>query len=227
MTAPAAPAGFLHRYAAWSLDAGCIALLAVLAAWPWVPAAWRAVDDATVAFFAAAGRGLHDAFVAGAGPMQAAWGLAGDAGLQLRMEALRAALLSLVLPWLLGYVLVAFGWHAGGVASRWQGSPGKRAFGLQVATRTGGRPGPGRAMGRHLAAGLSWLTLNVGHLLALGTGGSALHDRIAGTRVLRRDGRAGLPRLALAWLVVQVAGALVLLAWLPQAARQLVLAGLP
>ena len=93
--------------------------------------------------------------------------------------------------------------HVLGVASPLQGSPGKRVFSLKVVDPAGGRPSFARAAGRHLAAGLSWLTLNIGHLLALPAPHRALHDRIAGTRVLRDGEARRLPRAAAAWIALQ------------------------
>ena len=42
-----------------------------------------------------------------------------------------------------------------------------RAFGLKVTDVQGRRLKAGHALQRHLAAGLSWLTLNLGHAMAL------------------------------------------------------------
>jgi len=45
---------------------------------------------------------------------------------------------------------------------------------------------------REAASLLSWLTLNLGHALALAAPRrQALHDRIAGTRILLRQPRGG------------------------------------
>ena len=125
-----------------------------------------------------------------------------------------SALWQLMWPLLLGYAVLGTAWHVLGVASPLQGSPGKRAFGLRVVDLQGARPRFARALGRHLAAGLSWLTLNIGHLVALPSPHRALHDRIAGTRVLRDADTRRLPRTATAWIALQLLAALVLLAWL-------------
>ena len=55
---------------------------------------------------------------------------------------------------------------------------------------------------------------NIGHLMALGPAHAALHDRIAGTRVCRREGAPGHPAAVTAWIAVQVLAAFVLFWWL-------------
>jgi uncharacterized RDD family membrane protein YckC len=71
-------------------------------------------------------------------------------------------------------------WGQGGV------TPGKRWLGLAVEAVGGGGPiGPGRAALRLLGYVLSAALLGIGFLMALG--GPSLHDRIAGTRVVRRS----------------------------------------
>jgi uncharacterized RDD family membrane protein YckC len=67
-------------------------------------------------------------------------------------------------------------------------TPGKRWLGLAVeAAGGGGDPiGPGRATLRLLAYVLSGAVLGIGFLMAA-LGGPSLHDRIAGTRVVRRS----------------------------------------
>ena len=69
-------------------------------------------------------------------------------------------------------------------------TPGKRAVGLAVAAEDGTMPiGMSRATLRVLGYVASTLLLGVGFLM-IAFGGTALHDRIAGTRVVRR-GTAG------------------------------------
>jgi len=73
-------------------------------------------------------------------------------------------------------------------ASAWQATPGKRWLGLKVVDLHGTRIGWGRASARFLAGTLSWLTLNLGHALAgWRADGRALHDLVAGTRVVTRQ----------------------------------------
>ena len=100
-------------------------------------------------------------------------------------------------------------------SSPWQATLGKRALGVVVTDAAGTRLRFGRASARFFAASLSWATLNLGHALAgWRRDGRALHDLVAGTRVLLQPGTA--PRLpdwarVLVWLQGAVAGALLLL----------------
>ena len=68
---------------------------------------------------------------------------------------------------------------------------------------------------RHVAGLLSWLTLNLGHALALlPPDKRALHDYIAGTRVVRDARGARMPGWVAAWITLQVVAAVALVAWL-------------
>jgi len=118
------------------------------------------------------------------------------------------------LPFALACAGIALLWHALGEASRWQGSPGKRAFGLVVTDLDGHPPRIARAFGRQIAGVASWITLNLGHLLAmLPPQHRALHDYIAGARVLRADDATRMPLAAKLWLWLQVLAGLAALAW--------------
>lgn len=82
------------------------------------------------------------------------------------------------------YVLVGGAYFVACESSARQATLGKRLLGIKVTDREGRRIGPGRALGRFFAAGLSWLTFNLGHALAAWTPERrALHDYVAGTRV--------------------------------------------
>jgi uncharacterized RDD family membrane protein YckC len=85
-----------------------------------------------------------------------------------------------------GYLLVAALYFAATESSRSQASVGKRLFGIKVVDSSGNRISFLRALGRWWAAGLSWLSLGIGFLLA-GTGSKrALHDFASGTQVVDR-----------------------------------------
>jgi uncharacterized RDD family membrane protein YckC len=86
----------------------------------------------------------------------------------------------LVLTWL---------YFAGLESSAWQGTVGKRMTGLMVTDLAGGRLGFWRSTARYFAKILSALPILIGYLLAAFTPQKqALHDMIAGTLVVRRQG---------------------------------------
>jgi uncharacterized RDD family membrane protein YckC len=65
-------------------------------------------------------------------------------------------------------------------------TPGKMIFKLKVITPDGGGISWGRAIGRHFAKYLSGITLLIGYIMAgFDSEKRALHDYIAGTRVIR------------------------------------------
>jgi pSer/pThr/pTyr-binding forkhead associated (FHA) protein/uncharacterized RDD family membrane protein YckC len=81
----------------------------------------------------------------------------------------------------LGAVYYVYHWGVKGA------TPGKRLFGLVVQGQDGSEPiGLSRAAIRVLGYVLSVLTLGVGFLM-IAFGGAGLHDRLAGTRVMRRE----------------------------------------
>ena len=68
-------------------------------------------------------------------------------------------------------------------------TPGKMAAGIKVVNASTGEPvGVGRALGRAAAEHLSALTLGLGYLAAALADKRALHDYIAGTRVIYVEG---------------------------------------
>lgn len=83
---------------------------------------------------------------------------------------------------ILGAVYYVYFWGVRGA------TPGKRLLGLVVQGQDGRQPiGPGRAVLRLLGYGVSGLVFGIGFLM-IAFGGSGLHDQIAGTRVVRRQG---------------------------------------
>lgn len=209
-----APAGFWHRYAAWSLDAGVLLLAVLCLEWPRLRLAWTAIGHACRALVSAAGQVLADALMSGTRLPQLSATLLQEPRLHAAAAALQAALWQLAWPVLLAYALLALPWHVLGEASRWRGSPGKRAFGLAAGDLHGQRLSLPRAGARHVAGLLSWLSLNLGHLLAALPGRQALHDRIAGARVLHAGPGTRMPARARAWIVLQLLAVFALLAWL-------------
>lgn len=208
------PAGFWPRYAAWSLDAACLLPLAGLLGSSPLRQAWAQADASLHTLLALAAQRLDAGLTRGDLPLALALAAAADPHLQAAAHALSAALTTLLgLPLLL-YALLSTLWALGFEASRWQATPGQRALGLRVTDAAGARAGVGRVLLRHLAAGLSWASLNLGHALIALPPHLALHDRLSGTRVLARDGDPRLPAWARAWLWLQATACVFALAWL-------------
>lgn len=181
---PSQVAPFLRRSFAWLVDAAVLSLLATALTWRWTApagsaslAAARALDDLTT-------RRLLDGLTAGTPPMAMVQSLLHDPAMLLAAARVQDALWSLLVPWTLAYAVLAFAWHVGGDLSPWRGSPGKHWLGLRVETIAGGTPSARQAMLREAGSALSWLTLNLGHALALlPPRRQSLHDRLAATQV--------------------------------------------
>lgn len=214
-SAAAPPAGFWPRYAAWSLDAALVAALTcLLGAGLWRRLAAEAARayaevNARVAE-AMSSSALDDLDFAGFAARVSA-----DPGVHAAAAAATSALTALVLGWVLAYAALGLVYEVAFVGfAPWRATPGKRALGLRVAARGGGELGAARAALRYLAGALSWLTLNVGHMMAAAKPEHlALHDRIAGASV-RRDGAAGMPPWGWLWLAAQATAALAAAVWL-------------
>jgi uncharacterized RDD family membrane protein YckC len=138
-----------------------------------------------------------------------------DPALRATAATAESAVYGVLLPPLLVFAVLAAGYWIGFERSAWQATPGKRALALQVTDLQGRRLDFARAAARHVAGALSWLTLNLGHALAaVPPQKRALHDYIAGTRVVHGDGEPRLPGWAKAWVAWQVLLAVGLPAWL-------------
>jgi len=118
-------------------------------------------------------------------------------------------------PWLfgllalLGLAVVVGQWlyYALQERSRHQATPGKRLLGLAVVDEALRPIGFGRATGRHFGKILSGLIFNVGFLMAAFTARKqALHDLLAGTRVVRARPAGGAPLVAVVVAVVVLFG---------------------
>ena len=205
-----APARFWHRYAAWSLDAALIALVATPFVAGRVHAAAQAVDRDLLALLTGFYRQLDAALGDGAMlPAQALLALADDSTIRHGIATVQSDLLHLAWPPLLAFALLGAVYHVVCESSRRRASPGKRALGLQVERLDGAALSPGRAAARHAAAALSWLSLNIGHAMALAPPKrQALHDRVSHTRVVM-DADRPLPTWARGWLAAQALAALV------------------
>lgn len=210
-----APAGLLRRYAAWSLDMALLSAVAMLASLDRIREAAARACGAFEALVAAMARSMLDVLAQGGTPWELAQDWLADAGSRGLVSALVDAVGDAVFVPLLLLALLALAWSTLWEGSARQATPGKQALGLRVVDAAGGSPGVARAAGRHLAGALSWLTLNIGHLLAMAPPQyQALHDRIAGTRVLGVRPDAALPGWAWAWLALQALATLAALAWL-------------
>ncbi|HET7127235.1 MAG TPA: RDD family protein [Lysobacter sp.] len=209
-----APARFWHRYAAWSLDFAAISAIAWFATRAQVHAGLDAAAVAWRDLYARVAQAMADSLLGGGDVSSISQTLLQDASLQAAARAMQDAIEQATLPFALACGGIALLWHALGEASRWQGSPGKRAFGLVATDLDGNRLGFARAFARQVAGVASWITLNLGHLLAaLPPQYRALHDYIAGTRVLRADDTPRMPLAAKLWLWLQVLAGVVALAW--------------
>lgn len=72
------------------------------------------------------------------------------------------------------------------VAGGWQATPGKHWLGMKVVTADGAALTLGQSAKRHVASGISMLSLGLGFFMAGFTREkTALHDMICGTRVVR------------------------------------------
>ena len=215
MSPSLAPAGAWRRYAAWSLDFVPLAALATALTWMRLVAAWRSAASEWIRLSNLLGRALADGMLQPQAPEALAGKLLADPGVRAAAAGVEHAIAQLLLAWLLCYAMLAALYHVGFERSRWQGSPGKRVLGLRVVDAHDDRPvATGRLALRHLAGGLSWLTLNLGHALALlPPRRRALHDWLTGTRVVSEGGGDALPRWARAWLAVQVVAMFALFAW--------------
>ncbi|MEO7478795.1 MAG: RDD family protein [Lysobacteraceae bacterium] len=109
------------------------------------------------------------------------------------------------------YALVAGIYFVLCESSVWQATLGKRLIGIKVVDVDGQRIDRVRALGRFLAAGLSWLSLNIGHAMAAyPPQHRALHDYLAGTRVENTDpSRPQMPFWG--WLIIGLHALLFLL----------------
>ncbi|MBS0217875.1 MAG: RDD family protein [Proteobacteria bacterium] len=116
-----------------------------------------------------------------------------DPSLHAAMTAFANHVSSAIVIVAFAYALLSAVWNLGGELSSWQGSPGKHLLDLRVVDISGKRATFAQLFVRQLAAGLSWLTLNMGHLLAWWPPFRSLHDRIADTSVVAAPGAGPLP----------------------------------
>lgn len=176
------PAGFWKRYVAYFIDFMLVSTVLNIVATPLLLAAILRPDSVLHELAQANATGVLDA--------------------QAALARLLPELLWLSVASTVGYVVLAAVYFVGMEASARQATLGKQLLGLKVTALDGSRPGPGRVVGRFVAAGLGWLTLNIGHALAAWTRERrALHDFVAGTRVENVDpANAAMPTWG--WVIV-------------------------
>lgn len=208
------PAGFWRRYAAWSLDAAIVGLPAIALAWSRTQSALHEVARAFDVLAARMAALMIDGLRSTQEPLSMMLGWLHAGVLHGESIALQAALWRALQPGLTAFVLFAAIYWVGCERSSWQATPGKRALGL-VVTDIEQRPLKlGRALARHVAGVASWITLNLGHALAaVPPQKRALHDHLAGTRVLQVEGESRLPAWARGWLGLQLVFAVAWTAW--------------
>ena len=215
VAADVVPAGFLAREAAWSLDALVVAIATTVLTWTTVAGAlatlqqaWRHLQEVAAARMAEVLSQVVD-------PAGLASRLLRDPALHAAAATVESTAYRVLLPPLLVFAALAAGYWIGFERSAWQATPGKRALALQVTDLEGRRLDLARAAARHVAGALSWLTFNLGHALAaVPPHKRALHDYIAGTRVVHGEGEPRLPSWAKAWVALQLLLAVGLPAWL-------------
>lgn len=183
----AAPAGFWRRALAYGLDWLLLAPILIWFLAPTLGAALTAMLDLNSLLQ----DWLLEKMLAGAqagavpSPLNLARALEQDAPLLASVNAAFAIVLSTLTRATLLAASTAAIYFIGFEASAWQATPGKRWLGIRVVDRLGQRIGWPRACARFLAGSLSWLSLNLGHALAAWrSDGRALHDLVAGTRVV-------------------------------------------
>lgn len=215
------PAGFWRRAAAWSLDASPAAVLALLACSgpPWsarvaLREAWQPLVDTLAHRMVDVAMGV-DATPGIAALVALTGGALRDPAVLSAAGAVQAALVSLAGPPLLAFIALFAAWCVAFERSPLRATPGKRALGMHVAALDGSAPRTGRLLLRFTAGALSWLSLNIGHMLAaVPPAHAALHDRASGTRVLLDAGTPmRMPAWARAWLWLLAAGLLLASAW--------------
>lgn len=88
---------------------------------------------------------------------------------------------------LLGLQVIVDAAYATWFVGKFGATPGKLACGLKIVFADGRKVGYGLALGRHFAEWISTMILGIGYLMAAVDGQKrTLHDRICGTRVIRK-----------------------------------------
>ena len=198
------PAQAWRRYCAWSIDTALLAIPALLLCWPHTSSVAAQLAAASDGLLQQAARSLFDTLSSGLPPTALATQWLADPIMSAAIHSVSQLIWSSLWPPLLLMAAIGAPYHARLESSARQATVGQHLLGLRIVDMQGGRITASRALLRHVAGVLSWLTLNIGHLMAmLPPGHRALHDIVAGTRMLQDDYHAALPAWARAWLLLQ------------------------
>ena len=109
------------------------------------------------------------------------------------------------------FILIGASYFSGMEASSYQGTLGKSLVGMRVEDDQGQRLSLLHAIARFFAGTASWITLNIGHMMATWRAdGRALHDLIAKTRVCQDRGLSARHDIAVVvFLVIHVAALII------------------
>ncbi|MBW8822958.1 MAG: RDD family protein [Xanthomonadales bacterium] len=185
-----------RRCAAFLIDFGALATAALVVTAPWWRTDLRDADAAIDGLRATMDATMANALGSGADASGFYASLLSDPALRAAVVAFAQHGSGAIFTVAIAYALLSAAWNIGGELSPWQGSPGKHLLGLRVVDVSGRRAPFAQLLVRQIAAGLSWLTFNLGHLLAWWPPFRSLHDRIAGTDVVATTG-SGPARVAL------------------------------
>ena len=118
------------------------------------------------------------------------------------MQTVQAVLMPAFIFSTVAYFVLAGAYFTMMESSRYQATLGKRLLGIKVTNANGEPIALPQAIGRFVAASLSWVTMNLGHALAAWTPERrALHDYLAQTRVENTDPtKRGIPILG--WVII-------------------------
>ncbi|QCO68641.1 RDD family protein [Luteimonas yindakuii] len=204
---PPRPASLLQRWTAWSLDAALVAVVTLALVATSLAARLGALDAAFATLLDAMLQPLLSALPGVPSPAQ----LLGDPAVLTATSRFADALGHALLLPLVTFALLSWLYATAFECAR-GATPGKRVLRLRVISTDDGAPASCRHHALRQAAGLlSWLSLNLGHLMAaMPPRHQALHDRIAGMRVV--TDMDALPRWTAAWLWLQAALACLALA---------------
>ncbi|QOW19396.1 RDD family protein [Lysobacter ciconiae] len=206
------PAGLWQRSAAWTLDAVVLGPLSLLPAWPLVSGRAAAFAQQMNALLEACGNAMGRAIIEGVPLPALALTVMQDPSIRASTAELEHALWALGWPPAATLFVVSAIYHIALEAGPRQATPGQRLLGLQVTDARRHRLSPGRALLRHVAGVASWLTLNIGHLMAaVPPLHQTLPDRLSGTRLWAA--RPRMPAWAVAWLALVGTLAMALGVW--------------